>query len=152
MKKYYIIILAFFITNCTLNKVIDHHGVHFLDKKNKMILISQSNKNDILSALGSPSTKSTFDDDIWIYIERKSTHKAFYKFGDKKILTNNVLILEIGKNGFLKNKLFLDINNMNDVNIAEQLTSMTLTKNKFIFDFLRSLRQKINDPLGKKTR
>ena len=132
--------------------MIDHHGVHFLDKKNKKIHISQSNKSHILSVLGSPSTKSTFDNDVWIYIERNSTHKAFYSFGNKKILTNNVLILEIGKNGFLKNKIFLDINNMNEINISEQLTTMTLTKNKFIYDFLRSLRQKINDPLGKKTR
>ena len=37
MKNYfYLIVIFLFISNCTLNKVIKHHGVHFLEKKNEI--------------------------------------------------------------------------------------------------------------------
>ena len=52
----------------------------------------------------------------------------------------------------LKKKEFLDINNMLDVKFTEQTTGDLYKKNTFVYDFLSSLRQKINDPLGKRKR
>ena len=72
-KKIVLTILVIFISNCSLNKVVKHHGVHFLDKKQENLVLNSTNKNDILNKLGPPSTESTFDNDIWIYIERKET-------------------------------------------------------------------------------
>ena len=52
MKKNVLIIIAFFIiTNCTLNKVIKHHGVHFLEKKQSKLNVNTTNKKDILVLL-----------------------------------------------------------------------------------------------------
>ena len=73
--------ILFFISNCTLNKVIKHHGVHFLDKKQSKLIINKSNKNDIIELLGPPSTKSTFDKDMWIYIERSTSSSKITKLG-----------------------------------------------------------------------
>ena len=129
-----------------------HHGVHFLDKKQEKLIVNKTNKNDILEILGSPSTKSTFDNDVWIYIERKSDNSALLTFGKEKMIVNNVLLLEINNKGMLKKKEFLDINNMLDVKFTEQTTSDLYKKNTFVYDFLSSLRQKINDPLGKRKR
>ena len=61
------------VTNCSLKPVVKHHGVPFLEKKQSLLVVNKSNKNDIKKTLGSPSTKSKFDNDIWIYIERKQT-------------------------------------------------------------------------------
>ncbi|MDC0404470.1 outer membrane protein assembly factor BamE, partial [Candidatus Pelagibacter sp.] len=135
---------------CTLKKVENHHGVHFLDKKQKKLTVNQSNKNDILKLLGSPSTKSTFENDLWIYIERKTNNSSLLKFGNKKILVNNVLLLEINNMGLLASKEFLDLKNMQDLKFAKQTTENQYKKNTFVYDFLSSLRQKINDPLGKR--
>ena len=129
-----------------------HHGVHFLDKKQEKLIVNKTNKNDILEILGSPSTKSTFDNDVWIYIERKSDNSALLTFGKEKMIVNNVLLLEINNKGMLKKKEFLDINNMLDVKFTEQTTGDLYKKNTFVYDFLSSLRQKINDPLGKRKR
>jgi outer membrane protein assembly factor BamE (lipoprotein component of BamABCDE complex) len=153
MKKIYILILiALFFSACSLKKVVRHHGVHFLDKKQEKLIVNKTNKNDILEILGSPSTKSTFDNDVWIYIERKSDNSALLTFGKEKMIVNNVLLLEINNKGMLKKKEFLDINNMLDVKFTEQTTSDLYKKNTFVYDFLSSLRQKINDPLGKRKR
>ena len=67
------IILLLITTSCTLNKVVKKHGVRNLEKKQSELTINQSNTNDIRSILGPPSTKSKFDNDVWIYIERKQT-------------------------------------------------------------------------------
>ena len=50
-----------------------------------MIKQFQFNKNDIRKILGNPSTKSKFDNDIWIYIERKQTQSNLKNLGKMKI-------------------------------------------------------------------
>jgi outer membrane protein assembly factor BamE (lipoprotein component of BamABCDE complex) len=153
MRKLFIfIIISLFISSCTLKKVENHHGVHFLNKKQEKLSLNQSNKNDILKLLGSPSTKSTFDNDLWIYIERKTDNSSLTKFGSERIIVNNVLLLEINNMGLLKKKEFLDLTNMQELKFAEQTTENQYKKNTFVYDFLSSMRQKINDPLGKRKR
>ena len=153
MKKIIIFfILSLFISACTLKKVEKHHGVHFLDKKQEKLIINKSNKNDILRLLGSPSTKSTFDNDLWIYIERKTDNSSLTKFGNERIIVNNVLLLEIDNMGLLEKKEFLDLTKMQELKFTEQTTENQYKKKTFIYDFLSSMRQKINDPLGKRKR
>ena len=59
-----LIFIFLFISNCTLNKVIKHHGVHFLEIKNEKLIIGKTNKNDIIELLGPPSTKGAFDEEL----------------------------------------------------------------------------------------
>ena len=150
MNKLFIILLFFFISNCSLNKVVKHHGVHFLDKKQLILKLNTTNKNDILKILGPPSTQSSFDTDIWIYIERKTTKSSIIKLGKRKTIVNNVLVLEISKTGLLVKKDFLDINNMKKIKFSEKSTEIAYSKSTFVYDFLSSMRQKMNDPLGKR--
>jgi len=151
MKNYfYLIIIFLFITNCTLNKVIKHNGVHFLDKKQTKLVVQISNKNDIVKLLGPPSTKSTFDNDLWIYIERSIGSSKLSKLGKKTLLKNNVLILEIDNRGLLSKKIFLNKDSMNKVNFSKENTKMTLTQKSFIYDFLSSVRKKMNSTQSKK--
>jgi len=151
MTKIYIILLSIlFISNCSLNKVIKHHGVHFLDIKEKKLTLNLSNKNDILKILGPPSTKGSFDNDIYIYIERKTSSSKLRKLGKKSLLVNNVLIIEINNKGILVSKRFLNKENINNMQFSEDVTAMNYNKRSFVYGFLSSMRQKINDPLGKK--
>ena len=150
MRKLFIFfIISLFISACTLKKVEKHHGVHFLNKKQEKLTVNQSNKNDILKLLGSPSTKSTFDNDLWIYIERKQIESTIFKLGKDKMIVNNVLIIEINKNGLLIKKDFIDITKMNEYNFTDAKTEVTYNKKSFVYDFIPSLRQKINSPTRK---
>ena len=63
---------------------------------------------------------------------------------------NNVLVLEIDNKGLLLSKKFYDKNDMNNIKFDEQITEANYTKKSFVYNFLYSLRQRINDPLGKK--
>jgi len=145
MKIFFFISVFILISNCSFNLVDDHHGVFYLDKKEKKIKVQQSNTNDILSILGEPSTKSTFDNDVWIYIERKITNSHF--FGKRKLVLNNVMVLEIDEKGILAKKDFYDIEDMKNIDFDEN-RSESLKKRNFIYNFLSSLRQRVNDPLG----
>ena len=144
----YIIISFFLITSCTINNVVKKHGVRNLEKKQKNLIILEANKNDIQEILGPPSSKSVFDNDLWIYIEREITNDKLLKLGKEKLITNNVLFIEIDSKGLLVNKSFYDINEMNETKLSKLSTEAKYTKKSFIYDFLSSMRQKINDPLG----
>ena len=150
MNKILLIIVLLLISNCTLNKVIKHHGVHFLEKKQEKLLLNNSNKNDIIKLLGPPSVKSTFDSDMWIYIERDTSSSKLSKLGKKKLLKNNVLILELDSKGLLVKKIFLNKDDMKNIKFTDSITDMSFKKRTFLYDFLNGLRQKINDPFGKK--
>ena len=146
----YIIISFFLITSCTINNVVKKHGVRNLEKKQKNLIILETNKNDIQDILGPPSSKSVFNNDLWIYIEREITNDKLLKLGKEKLITNNVLFLEIDSKGLLVNKSFYDMNEMNETKLSKLSTEAKYTKKSFIYDFLSSMRQKINDPLGKR--
>ena len=146
MKTIFYISIFFLISNCSFNLVDDHHGVFFLEKKEKKIKVNESNTNDILSVFGEPSTKSTFDNDVWIYIERKITNTHF--LGRRELVVNNVLVLEIDNRGLLAKIDFYNIDDMNKLKFDKDNTEIAYSKRNFIYDFLSSMRQKINDPLG----
>ncbi len=147
-KILYIFFFALVVSNCSFEKVVKHHGVPFLDKKQKQLVIDQSTSNDIRKILGTPSTRSKFDNDIWIYIERKQTQSRLRNLGRMKIFKNDVLVLEIDSYGILKKKEFYNMEDMKKIKVAQETTAATFTRNSFIYDFMSSMRQKINDPLG----
>ncbi len=145
MRTLFYITIFFLISNCSFNLVDDHHGVFFLDKKEKKIAVQESNINDILGIFGEPSTKSSFDNDVWVYIERKISNTHF--FGRRKLIVNNVLVLEIDDRGILAKKDFFNIDDMKELKF-DSSRSETIKKRNFIYNFLSSLRQRVNDPLG----
>ena len=151
MKKILItIIISQILTSCGLNKVVQHHGIHNLEIKQLKLKINKSNKNDIFQLIGPPSSTSAFDTEVFIYIERKTSSSKLTKLGKKTLLTNNVLVLELDKRGMLVEKKFYDKEDMQKIEFDETITSINYAKKSFIYNFLFSVRQKIDDPLGKK--
>ena len=150
INKLLIIIIIFLFSSCSLNKVVKHHGVHFLEKKQNKIQVFSNNTNDIRSILGPPSTKNSFDNQVWIYIERKTTVSQIRTLGRKKLLVNDVLILEFDNRGILVKKQFYNKEQMNKIKISNEETAVINRKQTFIQNILQSLRYKINDPLGKR--
>ena len=132
--------------------MVKHHGVPFLEKKQSSLIVNKTNKNEIMEILGNPSTKSKFDNDVWIYIERQQTQSNLKNLGRMKIYKNDILIIEIDKYGVLKNKQFYNKDDMRKVKIAEATTESGFKKKTFIYEFMSSMRQKVNDPLGKRAK
>ena len=149
MKKLLLLTLIF-LSSCSLDKVVQHHGVHNLEKKQAKLKINYTNKNDIIKLIGPPSTKSSFDNDIFIYLERKTSSSRLTRLGKKRLIKNDVLVLEIDNTGILLSKKFYNKDDMNEIKFDENVTGVNYSKRSFIYNFLSSIRQKIDDPLGKK--
>ena len=140
--------LLILTSNCSLNKVVQHHGVHNLEKKQEKLKINQSNKNDILRIIGPPSTKNRFENEVYIYIERKTSSSKLRKLGKKILLVNNVLVLDINRKGVLVKKEFFNKEDMNQIKFDKQETYTDYSKRSFIYNFFYTLRQRIDDPRG----
>ena len=116
-----------------------------MEKKEKLLLINKTNKNDIIKELGFPSTKSFFDKDVWIYIEKKTTTDTLLKLGKKTNLKSNVLVLEISSNGLLSSKKFYSLEDINKLDFTDMETAKT-DKNSFVTGVLSNLKNKIDSP------
>ena len=149
MRNYSIVLLFLFTLNCTLNKVSNTHGFKFNETKYNNIILNKTNKNDIKSLIGPPSSISKFND-TWIYIERKKTNQSIFKLGKKRISDNNIILIEFNSMGTVKDKKFLNLNDMNDIKIAEKVTSKKFNQNNTLYNILSTLREKVNAPRRKK--
>ena len=145
MKKniYLLVIILLFITACQQNEVLKTHGIAYLEKREKLIIINKSNKNDTINILGQPSTKGMTDENLWIYIERTNSRGKLLKLGKDSITKNNVLVLEFSKYGILTKKEFYNKEMMNKVSFAKDVTENEILKENFIYSFLSSVRQKM---------
>ena len=150
MRILFIIILSIFLSNCKLNKIVNHHGVHDLKAKSSKLSINVTNVNEINKLLGPPSSKSYFNNDVLIYLERKTSNSKLMKLGKKKLIANNVLLLEINNRGMLIKKEFLNQDDLNKINFSKKTTSINTANESFIYKALYGIRTKIDDPLGKK--
>jgi len=148
--KIILIILAIFLSGCKLNKVVNHHGIHNLEAKSKELFINKTNINQIRNLLGPPSSTSYFDEDILIYLERKTSNSKLLKLGKKKLIANNVLLLEVDNRGMLINKEFLNQDDLNKLVFTKKTTKTTVDQESFVSRALSGVITKIDDPLGKK--
>ena len=145
MKYIFFSFLFLFTLNCSLNKVSNLHGARFIETKYDKIILNKTNKNDVRNLIGPPSSVSKFDGN-WFFIEREETNSSLFKLGKKKILSNNILILEFNSMGLVSSKNLLNIKDMNDIDKLEKITEKKYAKDDMLSDIFRTLREKINAP------
>tara|TARA_B100001250_G_C19426050_1_gene625385 strand:+ start:69 stop:527 length:459 start_codon:yes stop_codon:yes gene_type:complete len=138
------IFLFLFIFNCSSNKVSNNHGSISLQAKFTKISINSSNKNDILKIIGPPSSISSFDKNLWFYIQTKKENQSLLKLGIKKIEENNVLMVKFDNKGILEEKKILKQNDMNKVKFVKDNTEKKYRQNNTLYNVLSSLREKAN--------
>ena len=152
MHKFLIIILFVLLFDCNIKPVRKTHGILYLDKKEKNLIINKTNKNDTLLILGPPSTKGTFDNTIWIYMERIRSKGSLFKFGRNITITNNALVLNFNSQGILESKNLYDLKKNNKIEFVKNKTASINKEQDFIYSFLSSIRQKVNNPKTRKNR
>ena len=136
--------LAFFLTNCQKNKVIKSHGIFYLENRDKLLKVNDTNINDVVRILGQPHTRSLKDENTWLYIERTRTKGKIIKLGKNVLVNNNVLVVKFNKYGVLEEKLFYDKNKMNTHEFSKDVTDNVVTRGSFLQSFLSSLINKMN--------
>ena len=138
-----LLIIIVSLLSCQRNEVIKSHGISYLEKREKLITLNVSNKNDTVKVLGQPATKGMTDNNLWIYIERTRSRGKLLKLGRTYLKKNNVLVLEFDKYGILEKKEFLTKEQMNKHTFAKSITENELKKENFVYGFLSSIRQKM---------
>jgi len=144
---YTLIIILLFLIACQRHNIIRTHGIAYLEKRHKLVVLNESNKNDVVKIFGHPATKGMTDDNVWIYIERTQTREKILKLGRNYLSKNNVLVLEFNKVGIVVKKDFFNKDNMENIKFAKTVTVNELKKENFIYSFLSSIRTKME---GKK--
>ena len=139
----FIVFLTVFLSNCQKNRVIKTHGIFYLQNRAVLLKVQTSNRNDTIKILGKPHTKSLYEQNTWIYIERSKTRGKLLKLGRDLLLNNNVLVLKFDKYGILEEKLFYDKKEMNEYKFAKAETENQVRKGSFVQSFVNSLRQKM---------
>ena len=145
-----LILIIFFITACSSNKVTKNHGFISLDNKMKYIIINKSNKNDIIKYIGYPSSISEFNSNKWFYIERQQKNQSLFKLGIKKLSKNNILIIEFNKRGLVQNKKLVKLDDMNKLKYVKKVTTKDFEQNNTLYNIFSSFREKVNAPSRKK--
>ena len=135
--------LIILLASCQRDELVKSHGVSYLEKREKLIIVNKSNKNDTIKVLGQPATKGMTDDNMWIYIERTIVKGKLLKLGRNYTKKNNVLLLEFDKYGLLEKKAFYDKDDMKKVNFAKAITENEIKKENFVYGFLSSIKQKM---------
>ena len=152
-KNHFKLLLVLFfniLIGCKLQEPLKTHGIIYLENRSEKLIVNKSNKNDVIEIFGQPQVKSQDSDDIWVYLERILTKGKYHKLGKHIVKENNVLVLEIDNRGILIDKQFYNKKDMQKIKFDNEVTSVSYTKKSFIYNFLYSLRQRIDDPLGKK--
>ena len=145
MNKYifFLLVILTMLVSCQRHEVVKTHGLSYLENRQKLIVVNQSNKNDIIKVLGQPATRGMTNNNLWIYIERTKTRGKLLKLGRVNLKKNNVLVLEFNKYGVLDKKEFYDKESMNKINFAKNITENEIKKENFIYSFLSSVRTKM---------
>ena len=144
LKKIFIYLLPLIIlSSCKRNEVINTHGIAYLEKREKLIIVNQTNKNDATKVLGHPATKGMTNNNVWIYIERTRTKGKLFKLGRNQLEKNNVLVLEFNDNGILADKAFLDKDDMQKIAFIKGITVNEIKQENFVYSFFSSIRQKM---------
>lgn len=135
-------ILFFFLSSCATEPVRQIHGVPNLENKFNSILNKTSNKNDVINIFGEALIKEYPDDNIWVYAETVKTNNFF---GKKKIIKNNLLVLEFNPKGILISKNILDAMSIKDLDFEKNITKSFALNENFSKKLLTSVRKRIQN-------
>jgi len=142
-KIIFLLVVSFFVVSCKQNKVIKSHGISYLEKREKLIVLNKTNKNDTVGILGQPATRGMTNNNVWIYIERTKKRGKLLKLGRSYLEKNNVLVIEFNKYGLVTKKDFYDKGDMNKLTFVKSTTTNEIKKENFVYSFLSSIRQKM---------
>ena len=141
----FLVLICLFLFSCSLTPNIKVSGVANLEKKQEALVIGVTNKNDTIGYLGEAILKEYPGDNSWAYIETSEKKNIF---GKKKIIKNNVLILEFNQRGVLAGKHILNINDINKLDLDKDITNTNALNDSFSKKFFGSLRKRMQSKLN----
>ena len=114
-----------------------------MENRSEKLILNSSNKNDVLKIVGHPHSKSINNENEWFYVERVLTKGQYHKLGQHVLKSNNILFLNFDKFGILKDKRFLNKDDIKKISFSKDQTENELTQKSFVERFLSSVKSKM---------
>ena len=137
-----LIFLSILLTNCQRNKVINSHGIMYLENRQELLKINKTNKNDVIK-LWVNHIQNLLKRKIHGYILRELKQREIYKLGKEVLISNNVLVVRFDEYGIFKEKMFYNKENMNDYKFAKEETINDIRKGSFVQSFFTKFKTKM---------
>jgi outer membrane protein assembly factor BamE (lipoprotein component of BamABCDE complex) len=112
------VLMALPLTAC-LTPSVDLHGYIPDEVEPKQIKPGEDTRSTVLAQLGSPSTKSLFDEDTWIYTTEMQTRLAYFK---PKVAERTVIAIQFGTDDKVEEILEYKANDGQVVQYAQRET------------------------------
>jgi outer membrane protein assembly factor BamE (lipoprotein component of BamABCDE complex) len=138
--------MGLFFFSCSLTPNIKLSGVADLDKKQEVLAIGTTNKNDTINYLGETILKEYSAENNWAYIE---TEELKTIFGRNKVIKNNVLLLQFDSKGILSKKNMLTINDLKKLNLDQTTTTSQSINSSISKKLFSSMRKRFDNSRSK---
>lgn len=139
------VLAAFWLAACSPK--IDKTGYVFNEETLSEITPGISDKEAVLTALGSPSTKSSFGPESWYYIHN---HKEAYAFFDYEITAQDVVSVSFDESGIVEQVSKYNLDDSQDIAIVKRETPSEGHSLGFFEQVLGNI-GRFNSPAGSST-
>ena len=99
MKKTVFILCVACLITTACAPVVAQRGNLLEDHQITTVQVGTSTRSDVLRALGSPTTRSTFDPNVWYYIGQETSKKGIL---DPKITKERIVLAAFNEEGVLE--------------------------------------------------
>lgn len=110
-------LIATTVTACSSRKA--NRGSMPTQEQVETIIPGVHGQEDVRAIIGSPSVVSTFDDNTWYYIGRRTSQYAFF---ERKTIEQQVLIVRYGGDGRVERISRLDKSDGREIDLVERET------------------------------
>lgn len=99
MKKIFLICSTSLLLTTACTPVVSQRGNLLEDHQITNVEVGSSSRSDVLRALGSPTTRSTFDQNVWYYIGQETAKKGIL---DPKVTKERIVLAAFNDEGVLE--------------------------------------------------
>lgn len=99
--------------------MIDTHGDSPEPEKLALLEIGTTPYTEVMDILGSPSSRTIFDNEYWLYISSKQERMAFF---EPKEVERKITVLKFGKDGILQGIEFKELKDGMQIVLSEDET------------------------------
>ncbi len=101
MKKFFqfLLLTTAFIPCLACTPVVAQRGNLLQDHQVSEVKVGESSRSDVLRILGSPTTQSTFNEDIWYYLGQETEKRGIL---DHEVVNERIFVVSFNEEGIVQ--------------------------------------------------
>ncbi|MEO0391666.1 MAG: outer membrane protein assembly factor BamE [Pseudomonadota bacterium] len=99
--------------------IVNQRGNLVDDVRLSKVQVGEMNRVEVLNLLGTPTSRATFDDDIWYYIGQVTEKTAFF---NPEVVERRILKLKFDQEGTLASLEELNLDDAQEIDVVDRET------------------------------